>query len=38
MTRIAAADVYKQAGITANDLNVIELHDCCTSPAVARSR
>ncbi|KAG0166318.1 sterol carrier protein 2 [Apophysomyces sp. BC1034] len=28
MTRRAAADAYKKAGITANDVQVIELHDC----------
>ncbi|CAO3648942.1 unnamed protein product [Cunninghamella echinulata] len=28
MTRRAANDVYKKAGITANDVQVIELHDC----------
>jgi len=28
MTRAAAAKVYEQAGITADDVDVIELHDC----------
>jgi sterol carrier protein 2 len=28
MTRRAAAEAYKKAGITANDVQVIELHDC----------
>ncbi|KAA0021246.1 lipid-transfer protein [Antrihabitans cavernicola] len=28
MTRTAAAKVYEQAGITAEDVDVIELHDC----------
>jgi len=28
MTKKAAQDVYKQAGITPNDVQVIELHDC----------
>ncbi|KAI9475831.1 MAG: thiolase-like protein [Benjaminiella poitrasii] len=28
MTRRAAADAYKKAGITPNDVQVIELHDC----------
>lgn len=28
MTRRAASDAYKKAGITANDVQVIELHDC----------
>ncbi|SDD08054.1 lipid-transfer protein [Actinokineospora iranica] len=28
MTRTAAAKVYAQAGITASDVDVIELHDC----------
>ncbi|GAA4395522.1 lipid-transfer protein [Tsukamurella soli] len=28
MTRTAAARVYEQAGITADDVDVIELHDC----------
>jgi acetyl-CoA acetyltransferase len=28
MTRAAAAKVYEQAGITAADVDVIELHDC----------
>ncbi|MBD8506486.1 lipid-transfer protein [Hoyosella sp. G463] len=28
MTRVAAQQVYRQAGITADDIDVIELHDC----------
>ncbi|KAI8920430.1 thiolase-like protein [Entophlyctis helioformis] len=28
MTRRAARDAYAQAGITASDVNVVELHDC----------
>lgn len=31
MTRQAAQQAYKQAGITPADLSVIELHDCCAS-------
>lgn len=35
MTRRAANDVYKKAGITANDVQVIELHDCFSANEVS---
>lgn len=28
MTKAAAEKVYKTAGVTPNDIDVIELHDC----------
>lgn len=28
MTKVAAEKVYKTAGVTPNDVDVIELHDC----------
>ena len=31
MTRVSAKAAYKEAGITAADIRVIELHDCCSS-------
>lgn len=34
MTRKAAKQVYKKAGITPNDIQVIELHDCFSANEV----
>jgi sterol carrier protein 2 len=34
MTRRAAQELYKKAGITANDVQVIELHDCFSANEV----
>lgn len=34
MTRSAARRAFKQAGITANDVQVIELHDCFSANEV----
>lgn len=38
MTRRAAQQAYKQAGILPSQLSVIELHDCCSflpSPSIS---
>lgn len=34
MTRKAAKQVYKKAGITPDDIQVIELHDCFSANEV----
>ena len=34
MTRKAAKRVYEKAGITANDIQVVELHDCFSANEV----
>lgn len=36
MTRRAAEQAYKKAGITANDVQVVELHDCFSANEVSR--
>jgi sterol carrier protein 2 len=36
MTRRAAKQVYEKAGITADDIQVIELHDCFSANEVKR--
>jgi sterol carrier protein 2 len=36
MTRKAAATVFKKAGITANDVQVVELHDCFSANEVVK--
>lgn len=38
MTRACAKEVFAKAGITPNDVQVIELHDCCQSTLCLLSR
>jgi acetyl-CoA acyltransferase len=38
MTKAAAADALSQAGVTPNDVQVIELHDCFSTNELVRLR